>query len=218
MDENLMRLRAQIDQVDHQILDLLSRRLQIAEKIAEAKPSGASIFRPYREAQLLARLCAAADPQLEPVINAVWRAIISASIARQRPDFIILMTVQSEQTARLFAAGQLSIKQICTPLELCQQLVAGTADIGIVEADELKSIYSQLGLERPVKIIAGLPLLRQSNSVPSAFIVGCQLPDRTTQDCFVVFDKKQGKVNLIAAAEENLPTERSVLGICTLIG
>ena len=218
MDEHLMHLRAQIDQVDQQILDLLSRRLQIAEKVAEAKPSGASVFRPYREAQLLARLCAAADPQLQPVISAVWRAIISASIARQRPDFTILMTTESEQTAHLFAAGQLSIKQIGTPLDLCQQLVAGTADIGIVEADELKSIHTQLGLDRPIKIIAGLPLLRQSNTVPSAFIVGRQLPDRTAQDCLVVFDKKQRTIDLTAAAEENLPTEWSVLGICTLIG
>ena len=218
MDEHLMHLRAQIDQVDQQILDLLSRRLQIAEKVAEAKPSGASVFRPYCEAQLLARLCAAADPQLHPVISAVWRAIISASIARQHPDFTILMTTESEQTAHLFAAGQLSIKQIGTPLDLCQQLVAGTGDIGIVEAGELKSIHTQLGLDRPIKIIAGLPLLRQSNTAPSAFIVGRQLPDRTAQDCFVVFDRKQRTIDLTAAGDENLQTERSVLGICTLIG
>ena len=213
-----MRLRAQIDQLDLQILDLLSHRLRMAEKVAEAKPCGASIFRPDREAQLLARLCAAVDPQLQPVINAVWRAIISASIARQRPDFVILMTAESEQTARLFAAGQLSIKQIRAPLDLCQQLAAGIADIGIVEADELKSIHCQLGLDRPVKIIAGLPLLRKPDSVPSAFIVGCQLPDRTAQDCLVVYDKKERTIDLASLPEENLPSERSVLGICTLIG
>ena len=218
MDKDLMRLRAQIDQVDQQILNLLSSRLKMAEKVAEAKPSGASIFRPDREAQLLARLCAAADPQLQPVINAVWRAIISASIARQRPDFIILMTAKSEHTARLFAAGQLSMKQIRTPLNLCQQLASGKADIGIVEVDELQNIHSQLGLDRPVKIIAGLTLLRQPDSVPSAFIVGCQLPDRTAQDRLVVYNKKQRTIDLVATAEENLPSERSTLGICTLIG
>ena len=69
MDKNLTRLRAQIDQVDQQILDLLSRRLQMSEKVAEAKPSGASIFRPDREAQLLARLCAAADPQQGQILS-----------------------------------------------------------------------------------------------------------------------------------------------------
>ena len=62
MDNDLMRLRAQIDLVDQQILDLLSRRLKMAEQVAEVKPNGASVFRPDREAQLLARLCAAADP------------------------------------------------------------------------------------------------------------------------------------------------------------
>ena len=218
MDKDLMRLRAQIDQVDQQILSLLSRRLQMAEKVAEVKPSGVSIFRPDRETQLLARLCAGADPQLQPVINAVWRAIISASIARQCPDFIILMTAESEKTARLFAAGQLTLKQTGTPLDMCQQLASQTADIGIVEADELKSIHSQLGLDRPVKIIAGLPLLRQTDTVPSAFIVGCQLPDKTAQDCLVVYDKKQRTIDLAATAEENMTSERSVLGICTLIG
>lgn len=218
MDNDLMRLRAQIDLVDQQILDLLSRRLKMAEQVAEVKPNGASVFRPDREAQLLARLCAAADPQLQPVIIAVWRAVISASIARQYPDFTILMTDESEQTARLFAAGQLSVKQTGMPLELCHQLAIGAADIGIVEADELNSIYRQLGLDQPVKIIAGLPLLRPPDSIPTAFILGTQLPDKTTQDRLVTYDERQRIIDLAAVAEENLPSDRSVLGICTLIG
>ena len=218
MDNNLMHLRAQIDQLDQQILELLSRRLQMAEQVAKAKPNGAPVFRPDREAQLLARLCAAAEPQLQPVINAVWRAVISASISRQRPDFTILMTTESEQTARLFAAGQLSVKQTDLPHKLCQQLASGEADIGIVEADELNSIHSLLGLDLPVKIIAGLPLLRQPDFLPTAFIVGSQLPDRTAQDRLVIYDRVQRTIVLAAAEEERLPHERSVLGICTLIG
>ena len=62
MDNDLMRLRAQIDLVDQQILDLLSGRLKMAEQVGEAKSNSSSVFRPDREAQLLARLCAAADP------------------------------------------------------------------------------------------------------------------------------------------------------------
>ena len=128
------------------------------------------------------------------------------------------MTDESEQTARLFAAGQLSLKQTGVPLELCQQLAIGAADIGIVEADELNSIHSQLGLNQPVKIIAGLPLLREPDSIPTAFIVGTQLPDKTAQDRLVIYDKRQRIISLATIAEENLPSERSVLGICTLIG
>ena len=94
----------------------------------------------------------------------------------------------------------------------------GAADIGIVEADELNSIHSQLGLDQPVKIIAGLPLLRPPDSIPTAFILGTQLPDKTTQDRFVTYDEKQRIIDLAAVAEENLPSDRSVLGICTLIG
>ena len=112
----------------------------------------------------------------------------------------------------------LSLKQIDTPLELCQQLAKGLADIGIVEANEVKSIHSRLGLGRAVKIIAGLPLLRPPDSIPTAFIVGTQLPDKTTQDRLVTYDKRQRIINLATVAEENLLSDRSVLGICTLIG
>ena len=128
------------------------------------------------------------------------------------------MTDESEQTARLFAAGQLSVKQTGVPLVLCQQLAMGAADIGIVEADELNSIHSQLGLDQPVKIIAGLPLLRPPGSLPTAFILGTQLPDKTKQDRLVTYDERQRTIDLAAVAEENLPSDRSVLGICTLIG
>ena len=140
MDNDLTRLRAQIDLVDQQLLDLLSRRLKMAEQVAEVKPNSASIFRPDREAQLLARLCAAADPQLQPVIIAVWRAVISSSIARQYPDFTILMTDESEQTARLFAAGQLSVKQTGVPLEgIVRPVFWRHKKSGLLEAQHDKS-------------------------------------------------------------------------------
>ncbi len=88
----------------------------------------------------------------------------------------------------------------------------------IVQADELNNIHGQLGLDQPVKIIAGLPLLRPPDSIPTAFILGTQLPDKTTQDRLVTYDERQRIIELAAVAEENLPSDRSVLGICTLIG
>ena len=159
MDNDLMRLRAQIDLVDQQILDLLSRRLKMAEQVAEVKPNGASVFRPDREAQLLARLCASADPQLQPVIIAVWRAVISASIARQYPDFTILMTDESEQTARLFAAGQLSVKQTGVPLVLCQQLAIGAADaiaVGVGDRPLERTAPAQRSVRDVRRVLAGI--------------------------------------------------------------
>ena len=172
MDNDLMRLRAQIDLVDKQILDLLSRRLKMAEQVAEVKPNGASVFRPDREAQLLARLCAAADPQLQPVIIAVWRAVISASISRQYPDFTILMTDESEQTARLFAAGQLRVKQTGVPLELCHQLAIGAADIGIIEADELNSISQPAWFKSACKDYCGVAASTRARLYSYSFYCG----------------------------------------------
>ncbi len=57
MSEPLTPLREQIDALDEQILDLLNRRARVALEVGEIKKlTNAPIFRPEREAQVLAAL------------------------------------------------------------------------------------------------------------------------------------------------------------------
>ena len=222
MDDDLTRLRAQIDQIDQQILALLTDRLAMAEQVAAAKQNGSPVFRPEREAQLLSRLTAQADPSLHPVIQAVWRAIISAAIARQRPEFTIGATTSSEQTARLFAASQLTVQTVGSPAELCQRIETAQLDIGIIEVADLAAVHSSLGLDKPVKIIAGLPLFGSAAQTPSAFVLAAHRPEASDQDRYLVYDPGKAASELIAAdqleARLKAGSGLSVLGICTAIG
>ena len=48
MDDDLTRLRTQIDQIDQQILTLLTDRLLMAEQVAAAKQNGSYVLRQTR--------------------------------------------------------------------------------------------------------------------------------------------------------------------------
>ena len=218
MDDDLTRLRTQIDQIDQQILKLLTDRLLMAEQVAAAKQNGSSVFRPERETQLLASLCAQADPRLHPVIQAVWRAIISAAIARQKPDFTIGAIASSEQTARLFAAGQLAVQMTASPVELCRQIETRQLDVGIIQAADLAAVHGQLGLDKPVKIIAALPLYKQALQTPAAFVLAADRPEPSGHDRYVVYHQDKAESELITAEQLAASSDLSVLGICASIG
>ena len=213
-----MRLRAQIDQIDQQILALLSDRLKMAEQVAAAKQTQSSVFRPEREAQLLSRLCNGADQRLQPVIRAVWRAIISAAIARQKADFTIGSTRVAENNATAFAAGQLAVQTASSPAELCHQIEAGILDIGIIVTSELADIHNHIGLDKPVKIIAALPLFRVGKDAPSAFVLATDRPEASECDRYVIYDASSNEVRIFSEDELNASSGLSVLGICTSIG
>lgn len=78
-------VRAQMDALDDQILDLARQRTAFADQIAAAKgPNSGLPLRPAREVRLLRRLIAQAGAGVDPeLIMEVWRALIAASIRRQ---------------------------------------------------------------------------------------------------------------------------------------
>jgi chorismate mutase / prephenate dehydratase len=78
-------LRAEIDALDHAILDMLAVRGGFAARLAAAKgPAAALPVRPAREVALLRALIAKAGPSLDAdTIIEVWRALIGASVRRQ---------------------------------------------------------------------------------------------------------------------------------------
>lgn len=78
----LAELRTQIDAVDTQLLELLSRRAQLSLAVGQAKARAGNVrvHDPAREAQLLASLIKRNPGPLSAVhIEALWREIMSAS-------------------------------------------------------------------------------------------------------------------------------------------
>ena len=79
-------LRAEIDRLDDTLLQLLQTRMRVASRIGEVKPSGpvnALKLRPDREARVVSRLLARAEPDCRQLALGVWREIMAAGLARQ---------------------------------------------------------------------------------------------------------------------------------------
>ena len=87
MSDKLHKLRAAIDQIDAEILQLIAHRMTLSDEVIAAK-NGETAFRPGREAALVRRLVAM-DSDMEPVVMlGIWRQIMSASLTRQNKDLI----------------------------------------------------------------------------------------------------------------------------------
>ena len=84
---SLNELRRQIDSIDTEILELLSRRARLAQEVGLSKSRTASqFFAPERERQIFERLSSAnPGPLSGAAIKAIFREIISASRALEAP-------------------------------------------------------------------------------------------------------------------------------------
>ena len=86
---SLEHLRAEIDRIDQEILDLLIERSGVVRRIGEVKGDrldGRSALRPAREAQILRRLAERASGRFPaPVLVRMWRELIAAQTRLQAP-------------------------------------------------------------------------------------------------------------------------------------
>ena len=85
---DLQELRGQIDAVDTELVALLNRRAELSLEVGRQKAGSASqrYFAPERERDLLQRLLALhTGPLPREALLAIYREIISASIALQKP-------------------------------------------------------------------------------------------------------------------------------------
>ena len=80
---NLDDIRSQIDDIDHELLDLLSRRAELVHEVGVVKKrDGLQIYAPEREEALLRRLIDANQGRLpELSIRSIYREIMSAALA-----------------------------------------------------------------------------------------------------------------------------------------
>ena len=70
-DDKLKPLREQIDALDAQLLNLLNERAKVAQQVGHVKAeTNAPVFRPEREAQVLARVAKNnPGPRIPPICN-----------------------------------------------------------------------------------------------------------------------------------------------------
>lgn len=88
--KGIAEVRARIDAVDDKIAALLRKRADLAGEAADAKKAqpGAVFARPEREAEILRRLSAAGGKLPRPAVRAIYREIISACLALEKPQTV----------------------------------------------------------------------------------------------------------------------------------
>lgn len=91
--EALAHLRAELDSIDDQILELIERRLAASADIAKAKDARGDRhlkIRPRRQAQILQRLKFKSRHAAPVLLDAVWRQIMAHSLQAQAKLEIVL--------------------------------------------------------------------------------------------------------------------------------
>jgi chorismate mutase/prephenate dehydratase len=84
---DLAAIRARIDAIDERLVELLNARAELAREVGKAKAAtGAAIFVPHREQEVFKRLAALNQgPLPDAALRGIWREIMSASFALERP-------------------------------------------------------------------------------------------------------------------------------------
>ena len=84
---DLDKLRSEIDGIDQKLLELLNRRVQLAQEVGHYKlERGMEVYVPSREEEVFGKLTASnKGPLPEKAVRSIYREIISAAIALEKP-------------------------------------------------------------------------------------------------------------------------------------
>ncbi len=159
-DARLAELRRDIDAVDAQLLELLNRRAALAQAVGEVKKTtDAPVYRPEREAQILARLAQVNPGPLpaESLAN-VWREIVSACRELERRLRVAYLgppgTFSEEAVVRHFGSG---IDAMPCPSfdEVFRATESGAADFGVVPVEN----STEGAVNRSLDLMLASPLI-----------------------------------------------------------
>jgi chorismate mutase/prephenate dehydratase len=76
-EHKLVALRVHIDDIDKQLVVLLNERARLALQVGIAK-GGSQVYRPEREAQVLANVCSTSDgPLSDDGLQTIFKTIIT---------------------------------------------------------------------------------------------------------------------------------------------
>lgn len=173
-------MRATIDALDDQILQLVLKRMDASQGMAQAK-GAATPVRPAREVAILRRLFAQAPPGTDQdAIFDVWRSLIAANIRRQ--GSLDIWVGGAGDSARLF---DLARRQFSATARIHRAEDARAAVMRAVEADRVLAVApfpsgSGTGSWWPilaetklhgVSIIAALPMKKDNDDEPEAAVL-----------------------------------------------
>ena len=140
MSDKLTPLREQIDAIDAQILELLSRRGQIAQEVGHVKAeTNAPVFRPEREAQVLRGVAERnPGPLKDRDVQTIFREIMSSCRALEKRVTVAYLgpsgTFSEQAVFQQFGSAIETLPCVSID-EVFRATEAGTADFGVVPVE-----------------------------------------------------------------------------------
>lgn len=196
-------LRQKIDEIDSAILGLLERRQNVSRQIVTKKALGSNVFRPDREVGLLRNLIAAYPKIDKRLIMGLWRHIISASIAEQKPDYTIAFSHTARNLAADHGAGYMQLSEQDNLQDAIRALSNHKADCVVVTSAELEA-HAELLVPDEVVIAASIGFLEQVGQ-ERGYILCRELPLASGDDMIVIRDKAH-KLSYHNAQSSSLPS------------
>lgn len=141
--QELERLRDRIDSIDVKILELISVRATVAQKVASAKETvgeeDAFFYRPEREAQVLRRIMASNEGPLgDEEMARVFREIMSACLALEKPVRVAYLgpegTFAQQSALKHFGRSAMSVPMAAID-EVFREVESGAVNYGVVPVE-----------------------------------------------------------------------------------
>ena len=139
-DDKLKPLRDQIDAIDAQLISLLNQRASVAQQVGHIKAeTNAPVFRPEREAQVLARVAERNHgPLVSSDLQSIFREVMSACRALEKRITVAYLgpagTYSEQAVWQQF--GQAVDGLPCVSIdEIFRSVEAGTAEFGVVPVE-----------------------------------------------------------------------------------
>jgi chorismate mutase/prephenate dehydratase len=135
--EELLRLRTGIDNIDTEVLRLINERAKLAHRIGEIKHG--VVYRPEREAQVLRRLADAnPGPLSNEAVQRISREIMSACLALEQPLKVAYLGPAgtfSESAARKHFGSAPSLQPAAAIDDVFRAVEAGNTDYAVVPVE-----------------------------------------------------------------------------------
>jgi len=170
-------LRARIDSIDKDVLALLNERVRLAAEIGKLKRTkGDEIYVPKREEEVFQRLATLNQGPLEmPAIRAIFREIMSAAIALEKPMVIAYLGPEAtftHQAALKKFGSSVNYRPLATITDVFNAVEKGDGDYGVIPIENSTegAVFHSLDMlvETDLKIVAQVYLEIAQNLISNS--------------------------------------------------
>jgi chorismate mutase/prephenate dehydratase len=136
---DLAAMRAKIDAVDKQLVELLNQRSELSLEVGKIKGPGTPVLAPGREAEVYERALAASKGPLPPeALRAIYGEILSSSRALQVPLRVAFLGPEhtfTHQAALSYFGHSTQFVPVASNPDVFKETELGRADYGIVAVE-----------------------------------------------------------------------------------